>query len=75
MDWESMIIRDIIWKKKSIIFCDLFLMLSPLTGRETESGVKYYFKNSIKRDKETILYCALRAADIIDDDEMWEGNL
>lgn len=52
-------------------FCDLFLMLS-LSLAETESGVKYYFKNSIKRDKETILYCALRVADIIDDDEMWK---
>ena len=46
-------------------------MLS-LSLAETESGVKYYFKNSIKRDKETILYCALRVADIIDDDEMWK---
>ena len=62
MDWESMINRDIIWKKKSIIFA----------LAEAESGAKYYFKNSIKPDKETILYCALRAADIIDDDEMWK---
>ena len=52
-------------------FCDLFLMLS-LSLAEAESGAKYYFKNSIKPDKETILYCALRAADIIDDDEMWK---
>lgn len=51
-------------------FCDLFLMLS-ISLAETEPGVKYYFKNSIKPQKEIVLYRALEAADILGDDKAW----
>ncbi|HJD45880.1 MAG TPA: hypothetical protein H9909_03470 [Candidatus Mediterraneibacter norfolkensis] len=52
-------------------FCDLFLMIS-LSLAETESGVKFYFRNSIEPRKEIILYRALWVADIIGDDEVWK---
>ena len=43
-----------------------------LSLAETESGVKYYFKNSIEPDREIVLYRALEAADIMGDDAAWK---
>ena len=52
-------------------FCDMILMISISLG-ETESGVKYYFKNSVESRKEIILYRALEVTDIVGDDEVWK---
>lgn len=51
-------------------FCGVILLLS-VELAEAEKGVKYYFKNSQKADKEITLYCVLRLIGMIEENDLW----
>ncbi|MDE7187378.1 MAG: hypothetical protein K2O13_07715 [Lachnospiraceae bacterium] len=50
--------------------CDVMLMTA-IELAEPASGIEYYFQNYERSDKEITLYCALKIADWVDDEELW----
>ena len=50
--------------------CDVILMTA-IELAEPSSGIEYYFQNYERSDKEITLYCALKIADWVEDDELW----
>lgn len=51
-------------------FCDMVLMIHIVLS-ELEEGISYYFKVNKEREKEIILYKALRLAEWLDEDDSW----
>ena len=51
-------------------FCDLVLMIH-ITLAELDEGISYYFKTNIEKDREIVLYKALRLADWLDEEDSW----
>ena len=51
-------------------FCDMVLMIHIVLA-ELEEGISYYFKVNKEREKEIILYKALRLAEWLDEDDSW----
>ena len=50
--------------------CDVILMTA-IELAEPSSGIEYYFQNYERSDKEITLYCALKIADWVEDEELW----
>lgn len=50
--------------------CDVILMTA-IELAEPSSGIEYYFQNYERFDKEITLYCALKIADWVEDEELW----
>lgn len=50
--------------------CSMVFLINIELG-EAEEGVRYFFKHSIERNKEIILYQALELADWMDEAELW----
>lgn len=50
--------------------CDMILMLQ-FSLREEEKGIAYYFSACNERDKEIVLYRALKLASWMEEDEIW----
>lgn len=50
--------------------CSMIFLITIELG-EPEEGVKYFFKHSKERSQEITLYCALRLADWMDEEELW----
>ena len=50
--------------------CDVILMTA-IELAEPSSGIEYYFQNYERSDKEITLYCALKIADGVEDEELW----
>ncbi len=50
--------------------CGVILLLT-IELAEPEKGVEYYFKHSIRRDREITLYCALDLVALMDEDDLW----
>lgn len=50
--------------------CDVILMTA-IELAEPSSGIEYYFQNYERSDKEITLYCALKIADWVEDEEIW----
>lgn len=50
--------------------CDVILMTT-IELAEPSSGIEYYFQNYERSDKEITLYCALKIADWVEDEELW----
>lgn len=50
--------------------CDVILMTA-IELAEPASGIEYYFQNCERSDKEITLYCALKIADWVEDEELW----
>lgn len=38
---------------------------------EADKGIAFYFENSMERDKEIALYCALYRLDMMEEDDLW----
>lgn len=39
--------------------------------QEADKGIAFYFENSMERDKEIALYCALYRLDMMEEDDLW----
>ena len=50
--------------------CDVILLIA-IELAEPASGIEFYFQNYEQSDKEVTLYCALRVADWVEDEELW----
>ncbi len=50
--------------------CDVILMTA-IELAKPSSGIEYYFQNYERSDKEITLYCALKIADWVEDEELW----
>lgn len=50
--------------------CSMIFLTAIALG-EPKTEVEYFFKHSPKSDKEIALYCALRLADWMDEEELW----
>lgn len=38
---------------------------------EADRGISFYFENSMERDKEIALYCALNRFDMMEENDLW----